>query len=185
MRDRKCCAAIEALESRYLLAATPPRFDHVVIVVEENRAYENIIGFSGAPYINSLADNGAVFTQSYGVIYSSQPNYLALFSGSTQGVEGDGVFPKFDGPDLYSELKTVGKSLAGYFDGMPSEGFDGESYNDYKRKHNPVTQFTDVPASANKVFNSTNFPTAAGTNYSFLPTVSLVVPDQQHDMHDA
>ena len=32
-----------------------PRPDHVVIVIEENHSYSEIIGSSAAPYINSLA----------------------------------------------------------------------------------------------------------------------------------
>ena len=63
-----------------------PRPDHVVIVIEENHSYGEIIGSSFAPYINSLATRGALFTQSYAITHPSQPNYLDLFSGSNQGV---------------------------------------------------------------------------------------------------
>src|SRR5438105_2474857 len=55
---------------------------HVVIVIEENRSYSEIIGSSSAPYINSLASQGALFTQSFAVTHPSEPNYLAFFSGS-------------------------------------------------------------------------------------------------------
>src|SRR5579871_4310584 len=79
---------VEALETRTLLSALPAPA-HVVIVVEENYPYSSIIGNSSAPYINSLAQQGALFTQSYGVSHPSQPNYLALFSGSNQGVTDD------------------------------------------------------------------------------------------------
>ena len=57
----------------------PP--DHVVIVIEENHAFASIIGSSSAPYINSLAQQGALFTQSFAVEHPSQPNYLDIFSG--------------------------------------------------------------------------------------------------------
>ena len=66
-----------------------PRPDHVVIVIEENHSYSEIIGSSAAPYINSLAAQGALFTQSYAITHPSQPNYLDLFSGSNQGVTDD------------------------------------------------------------------------------------------------
>ena len=39
--------------------ATLPKPDHVVIVMEENHAYSQIIGSSSAPYINALAQQGA------------------------------------------------------------------------------------------------------------------------------
>src|SRR6266850_2595695 len=61
-----------------------PQFDHVVIVIEENHAYPQVIGSASAPYINSLAAGGALMTQSFAVAHPSQPNYIALFSGSTQ-----------------------------------------------------------------------------------------------------
>ena len=74
--------------SSTLGGSTPhlPRPDHIVMVIEENHSYSQIIDSPDAPYINSLAARGAVFTQSFGVTYPSQPNYLALFSGSTQGI---------------------------------------------------------------------------------------------------
>jgi phosphatidylinositol-3-phosphatase len=174
-------SVIEPLEARQLFSAIP-HFDHVVVVIEAKHAYDAIIGIDTIPYINSLAQNGALFTQSFGVTAAAQPNYLALFSGSTQGLTGEGVRPKFAGPDLYSNLASVGDTFAGYFQGMPVDGYDGASFGDYVRKHNPVTQFSDVPQSANRIFNAINFPTAADTDYSFLPTVSFVVPDVQNNM---
>jgi hypothetical protein len=70
-----------------VLGIAPP--DHVVIVVEENHSFSSIIGSSAAPYINSLAQQGALFTQSFAVEHPSQPNYLDLFSGANQGVTDD------------------------------------------------------------------------------------------------
>jgi len=67
-----------------------PRFDHVVVVIEENKDYSEVIG-SGTPdsYINSLAAQGMLFTNSHAITHPSQPNYLDLYSGSDQGVLGD------------------------------------------------------------------------------------------------
>ena len=61
----------------------PPRYDHVVIVIEENHSAAQVMG---RPYLSSLAARGTSFTAMYGITHPSQPNYLALFSGSTQGV---------------------------------------------------------------------------------------------------
>jgi acid phosphatase len=66
-----------------------PQYDHVVVVIEENHAYHELIGSANAPYINQLAKGGVLFSNSHGIGHPSQPNYLALFSGSTQGVTGD------------------------------------------------------------------------------------------------
>jgi len=37
-----------------------PVYDHIVVVIEENKDYEQIIGNSAAPYINRLAGEGAI-----------------------------------------------------------------------------------------------------------------------------
>src|SRR5437868_7038 len=58
-----------------------PIYDHIVIVVEENKDYDQIIGNSAAPYINVLAADGANFTQMYAEEHNSEGNYFWLFSG--------------------------------------------------------------------------------------------------------
>src|ERR1700712_1094141 len=85
-------------------AAAVPRPDHVVVVVMENHSNTDVIGSSSAPYINSLARAGANFSQSYAITHPSQPNYLALFSGSTQGVSDNSCPHSFSTPNLGSEL---------------------------------------------------------------------------------
>ena len=154
-----------------------PRPDHVVVVVEENHAFDQVVGSSHAPYINELAAAGALFTDAHGVAHPSQPNYFALFSGSTHRVR-DNQRHHLPGPSLGGNLLAAGLSVAGYMEGLPSVGFDGEEHGAYARKHNPLATFADVPASANRPF--TDFP----ADYSQLPTVSFVVPDQRNDMHD-
>ena len=67
--------------------AVVPRPDHVVVVILENEHRSSVMGSRHAPYLNKLAARGANLTQSFGVTHPSQPNYLALFSGSTHGVK--------------------------------------------------------------------------------------------------
>jgi acid phosphatase len=163
-------------------AGSVPRFDHVVIVVMENKNYSDIIGRPDeAPYLNSLAAGGAVFSNSFAAAHPSQPNYLALFSGSTQGVTSDNCPQRFASvPNLGAELIGARLSFAGYSESMPSAGYTGcGSYFSlgYVRTHNPWVDFSNVPAAGNLTFAS--FP----ANYSLLPTVSFVIPNLCHDMH--
>src|SRR5262249_48560637 len=106
-------------------AAAVPRFSHVVIVVIKNKNYNDIIGRPDeTPYLNSLASNEAVFSQSYAITHPSQPNYLALFSKSTQGVTDDDCPHNFTGvPSLGAELISAGQSFAGYSESIPSTGY--------------------------------------------------------------
>ena len=52
-----------------------PRYDHVVVVIEENHAATEVLP---SPYLASLAQAGMVLTRSFAVAHPSQPNYLAL-----------------------------------------------------------------------------------------------------------
>lgn len=114
-----------------------PKPKHIIIVVVENHSYNQIIGNKDAPYINQLADHGVLFTNSHGIAHPSQPNYLALFSGDTQGVTGDSCPYTFSSNNLANALKKVGKSFAGYSEDLPSVGFKGCKSQSYHRKHSP------------------------------------------------
>ena len=152
---------------------------HTVVVVMENHSYADVIGNGAAPFINSLARRGALFTRSYAITHPSEPNYLALFSGSTHGVTDDGCPLSFTGPNLASGLLQVGRSFAGYAEDLPAPGSPACSAGEYARKHVPWADFANVPGSVSLPF--TSFP---ATDFARLPTVSFVVPDLCHDMHD-
>jgi acid phosphatase len=168
---------MEELEPRVVLSVPTP--DHVVIVIEENHGYTQIIGSSQAPYINSLAQQGALLTNSYAITHPSQPNYLALYSGSTQGITSDSCPHTFSTPNLGGELEAAGLPFGGFSEDLPAVGSTVCSSGSYMRKHNPWVNFTDVPAADNMPFAG-YFP----DDYSTLPTVSFVIPNQRNDMHD-
>jgi acid phosphatase len=155
-----------------------PEPTHTVVVVMENHSYADIIGNSAAPFINTLASRGALFTRSYAITHPSQPNYLALFSGSTHGVTDDSCPNRFTAPNLAADLSTAGKSFAGYAEDLPGAGSPVCSAGEYARKHAPWTNFSNVPGSDSLPF--TSFP----ADFARLPTVSFVIPNLCHDMHD-
>jgi acid phosphatase len=154
-----------------------PRPDHIVIVIEENKSFTQIIGNREAPYINELAKRGALFTQSYGVTHPSQPNYLALFSGSTRGIGSNACPLDLSGDNLASLLQAKGLSFTSYSESMQEAGHEGCIWGAYMRKHNPVANWKELAAN-NQPFSV--FP----ADYAQLPTVAFVVPDQLDDMHD-
>lgn len=162
------------------LAATGkiPVPDHVILVMEENHSYSEIIGNSQAPYINSLASSGALFTNSYAITHPSQPNYLELFSGSTQGVTDDSCPHTFTAKNEESELRKLGLTFKGFSEGLPGKGSEVCTSGEYARKHVPWTNFTNDPGKYSLPF--TKFP----SDYTKLPTVSWVIPDLLDDMHD-
>lgn len=160
-----------------LAADALPRPDHIVIVVMENKSFSQIIGNREAPYLNTLAKRGVLFTRSYGVAHPSQPNYLALFSGSTRGIGSNACPLKLSGENLAGALDARGLNFVSYSESMPEAGFEGCVYGAYRRKHNPAANWQELAAS-NQPFSA--FP----QDFAQLPTVALVMPDQLNDMHD-
>ncbi len=159
--------------------AAVARPSHVVVLVFENKGYEQVVGRPEARYLNSLAAAGADFTDAHGLTHPSQPNYIALFSGSTQGVTDNACPYEFAGrANLGRQMMDAGLSFAGYSEGLPATGHRGCASDRYRRKHNPWVGFDTVPAGANRPY--TAFP----TDYGRLPTVSFVIPDMCDDMHD-
>jgi hypothetical protein len=195
------------------LSAQQPGFDHIVVVIEENHSFGDIIGNSAAPNINALAASGANIVNaatdpqgntsgSHAVRHPSQPNYLELYSGSNQGTIQDGhpgstsepfsSPPPFTTPNLGAALRKAGFSFATYSQTLPSAGFDGDSAGEYMRKHNPVTNWmheanpsaTQYPSSLNQPFTTFQAIANSPGGFANLPAVSFVVPDQTYDMHD-
>ncbi len=171
-----------------------PRYDHVIIVIEENHAYGELIGSTNAPYINELAKGGVIFTDSHGIGHPSQPNYLALFSGSTQGVTDDNCLDKvtpYKTPNLGAALLSKGLTFKGYAQTMPSTGYLGCDFQKstltlaylYARKHAPWVSWlgtgpNNIPASLS--LPMTDFP----KDFKKLPTLAFAIPNMDYDMHN-
>jgi hypothetical protein len=140
-----------------------PQPDHVVVVIFENHSFDQVIDPKRAPFIYSLTANGALFVNAFAVAHPSQPNYFALFSGSTQGVrDNDGH--SFDAPNLATALDTANKNFVGYVEtGSP-------------REHNPWESFNSVRKLERNLSELPN-------DFTQLPTVAFIIPNLNHDMH--
>jgi len=149
-----------------------------VVVVMENRSYSDVIGNRSARYINALARSGALFTRSFAVTHPSQPNYLALFSGSTHDVVGDSCPHSYGGPNLATSVVAAGGTFTGYAESLPHAGYRGCQAGPYARKHAPWVNFSSVPPRESQPFSA--FP----HDLTALPTLSFVVPNLDNDMHD-
>ncbi len=194
---------VESLENRVLLSASMVRPDHIVIVIEQDRASNALGDRANMPYLNSLADTGLVYSNSHGVSHPSQTNFLALYSGSTQGVTSNAQgysFPTAD--NLAKSLFNAGLSFSGFAEDMPFDGSQanwapgdgaGATWPDlYVRFLNPMAMFGDVgidpatqsprPNSAvNRTFGA--FSSIPSNDYSSLPAVSFIIPNNLHSTH--
>jgi phosphatidylinositol-3-phosphatase len=177
------------LQTKFAISQTTiPKPDHIVIAILESHGYSQLIGSSAAPYINSLATDSlsALFSESYAITHPSQPNYLVLFSGSTQGVKDNNV-PSgnpFSTANLGRQLIDSEKTFVSYSEDLPNVGYNGSTSDYYARKHNPVTNW--MGTGTNQISSATNQPFSAfpTSNFSILPTVCYVIPNLANDMHN-
>ncbi len=156
---------------------------HIVIVIDENKSYTNIIGSSNAVYINQLASRGALLTKFYASHHPSQPNYIDFFAGGTLGVCDDTCpIGPFSDQNLGAALIAAGKSFAGYAENLPASGAR-TTCNDalFAPKHCPWVDFSNVPSSASIDFSQ--FPKDAA-GFATLPDVTFVIPNLVNDMHN-
>ena len=141
---------------------------HIVVLNLENKGFDEVIGNPQAPNLNLLASMGMLFTNFNAVAHPSQPNYIALFSGSTQGVTDDTVpsaYPSYV-PTLASSLANAGLTFAGYAESGAAPW------------HMPWQEF-DSSAGVGLPFSA--FPTTAA-GFDALPTVSFVTPSDLNNM---
>lgn len=167
-----------------------PVYDHIVIVLEENKSYDQIIGDTAsknASYINNtLKVEGANLTQMYAEEHHSEGNYFWLLSGSNQGVGYKDRIPKqpITANNLAEQLINHSRSFKGYSEDLPTIGFTGKSNAKYARKHVPWISFSNIP-NGSTVSDSSNLRFADfPTDYKLLPTISFVIPNLNNDMHD-
>jgi hypothetical protein len=162
-----------------------PAFDHVVVVVLENKARRQVLGSPDAPAFNAFARNGAVLAAYRGVTHPSLPNYLALVSGSTHGITSDCTSCTVGGRSLADTLEARKLTWKAYAEGLPQVGWTGPSRGRYAKKHVPFLYFRRIlerPARLRRIVPLAQISRdrAAGR----LPNFALVVPDLCHDMHD-
>jgi len=177
--------ALFACPAAATAVAPVPAFEHVVLIVFENKEFTSILGSPAAPTFNSYARRYANLTRYFGVTHPSLPNYLALVSGSTHGITSDCTSCVASGKSLADTIEESGRTWKTYAEDLPSVGFLGPASRRYAKKHDPFAYFPDVADSPSRrarivPLSRLAIDLRAGT----LPSFSLVVPDLCHSMHD-
>jgi len=163
----------------------PPAFQHVVVIVFENKESASVLGNRAAPTFNAYARRYAKLTRYYGITHPSLPNYIALVSGSTQGITTDCTECVVDATSLADTIEASGRTWKTYAEGLPAPGYLGAGSGRYAKKHNPFAYFRDIatdPARRTRLVPFSQL--AADLRAKALPSFSLVVPDLCHSMHD-
>jgi hypothetical protein len=158
--------------------AAPAAWQHVVWIVFENKSYDQIVGSANAPYLNRIAGECGLAADYHAVAHPSLPNYIAMTSGSTQGITDDGppsVYP-LTAPSIFSQLGTGGwRSLE---ESMPAPCASGSS-GLYAVRHNPAAYY--VPPALDCLAQDVPLTDPPDISAPF----TFVTPNLCHDMHSS
>jgi phosphatidylinositol-3-phosphatase len=163
-----------------------PATQPVIVIVFENQDESTIADPESLPYYHSLVAQGALSHDYQGIAHPSQPNYFALFSGSTQDVT-DNHLHDITAPTIADQLDEAGMTWRVFAENYPGDCFLGEEASDgpdgpgnYVRKHVPALSFTGITGSPERCANVQplrDFDPAAAD-------LIWVVPNLCHDTHD-
>ncbi len=121
-----------------------PVYEHVFVIMEENKNYEQIMSPAAAPNISRLAQQYGTATQFFAEVHPSEANYIALIGGDTFGIHDDDAFYCKPGPSsdpacsnatgagyvdhtvhalhLGAQLAATGRDWKGYYENIPAPG---------------------------------------------------------------
>jgi chitodextrinase len=169
--NRSAAASVPAATA----ACSSSGYQHVVWVVMENHSYSQIIGnVASAPYINQLAETYGSATQMFAESHPSLPNYIAMTSGSTQGITDD------SGPsshplnvaNIFTQAGSNGRALE---ESMPSNCGKSDSGN-YAVRHDPAVYYTNYAQCGTQVV-------PLGSTPDLSAAFTFITPNLCHDMH--
>lgn len=153
--------------------------EHIIFLWLENKGYSQIMNSGTAPYIDSLAKEGTLFTNFHALGHPSYPEYISFFAGTNNGKKDDNCLTgiPYSNANLYTQLAARGKTFAWYSEDLPQRKDECIS-GKYVERHNPTQAFSNVPLSADKSWDE--FP----RNFTSLENVVCISPNLDHDMHD-
>jgi phosphatidylinositol-3-phosphatase len=167
-----------------------PVFNHVYLIVMENKAYRSIVGAVNAPYINSLIARYGLATSMGAESHPSEPNYIAMTSGGLQGVNSDGGY-NLKVNNIFDQLDAAGRTWHVYAQSYPGGCYKSSSApgvvdgpgetGEYARKHNPAISYTSISGNKTRCAQITHLA-------SFDPAAAdfeMIIPNLLNDMHSS
>ncbi|MGX6607318.1 alkaline phosphatase family protein [Micromonosporaceae bacterium Da 78-11] len=170
-------------------------YPKVMVIVEENRTYGQVIGSPDAPYLTSLSKQYGTATNmvaNYPVGCPSLAAYILMTSGGTAGIcddRGPRHHP-IAGPNIFAQLDAAHRSWHNYAEDLPSpcarkNGVGGA----FLVRHTAVPYYTSKSRTCatgqvelgTTAHGALHDELAVGT----LPAYSFVTPNSCNDMHGA
>ncbi len=190
-----------------------PRYAHILVIMEENKDYGEVIGSPDAPTITALARTYGNASHFYAETHPSEPNYVALLGGSTFGIRDDDAYfcrprdvrpacphaqrPGYvdhtvDAPSIASQLRGVGDTWKAYLESIPAPGslaVYGLSKHRrglfvYAAKHAGFVNFRSVQRDPRRARHLVGFAQLfADLKSARVPNFALIVPNVCNEMH--
>ena len=168
-----------------------PALSHIFIIVMENESGRQIIGNPAAPFINGLADHYSLATNYSALYHPSLPNYIALTSGSNQGITDDRSPPSagyaVSATNLADRIEASGRTWKLYGESMPAPGYAANAHL-YATRHIPFLYYKDIlDNAARRTSHVVPFTQLAAdlSSASTTPDYAFITPNTVDDMHDA
>jgi hypothetical protein len=120
-----------------------PKFDHIVVLIFENKEFGTVIGNPQMPVFNKLANDYTLLTQFFAVTHPSLPNYISMIGGDTFGIDSNCHDCFINAPSLPDLIEATGRTWKTYQEDMPEPCFLGDKV-EYVQKHNPFIYFDPV-----------------------------------------
>jgi phospholipase C len=195
------------------LDAAVPHYDHIIVIVEENKSFTTVLDGTVAPTIAELAKTYGSATQMFAERHPSEPNYVALIGGDTFGIADDDawycvpgdlrqyckgatatgfVAHLIAGPNLATQLEAKGLGWRAYLESLPAPGSlaivspetDTAPAALYAAKHTAFTNFESVHDEPDLAKKLVGFDALfADLRTGDVPAFALVVPNQCNEMH--
>ena len=120
-----------------------PTYAHILVIVEENKDYRQILDGAMAPNIAALARTYGDATRFFGEVHPSEGNYVAMLGGDIFGIHDDDGFTCQAGSTgpfcagaaapgyanhtigkahLGQQLEAAGLTWRGYYESLPAAG---------------------------------------------------------------
>ena len=146
----------------------------VVVIVLENKTYQNIVGSPSAPYVQSLIAAGTLYTN-YQAAPGSLPDYLRMTGGIATTTDAAGS------ENIFDQLQKAGIAWGQYNESMPSACYTRTGPAPYNKNHNAAVWYHDITSTKAACANTLPY-TAFDPGH--LRAFSYVVPNDADDMHD-
>lgn len=163
-----------------------PVFAHIVMIVFENKEFGSVIGSPQMPFFNQLAQTHTLLTAHFAVTHPSLPNYLAMISGETFGLEFNCGKCLFDAVTLPDLVEAGGRTWKTYQEDMPSACYEGPDRGLYAMKHNPFMYFESIRLDPRRCTDGVVPFTQlyADIAAESLPDFAFVTPNLCNSSHD-